>query len=203
MIIDVRKSSLGCIASKSVDYNKVLKQITSTNFNLNEIQDKHSTYVDSIVKDLKIFDENYNQSTEFVQISSELKTLLWSNIIYCISRILVQGFSECNKKCTQEGRALMLLDFEYLSRNLEVFSSMKPIPYRIYVEEYIKAFYLPENCMDDWIGKHPVSYPYQVISEIFLLIIFQEYSISQISSLLNSSVAKRAKNRILNVLDSN
>ncbi|KAE9556302.1 hypothetical protein FO519_000485 [Halicephalobus sp. NKZ332] len=185
VIVDIRKSSLGCIASRALDYSKCLKQITSTSFNLNELQDQHSLYVDTIVHELRVFDENLKKVAESVQVSQDLSTLLWSNIIYCISRILVQGYSECNKKCTQEGRALMLLDFEQLAKNLEVLSSMKPIPYRIYVEEYIKAYYLPENCMDDWIAKHP------------------EYSISQVSSLLNSTVAKRAKNKILNVLEGN
>lgn len=107
---------------------------------------------------MKVFDEKLKNYDESFEISSELKTMLWSSIIFCISRILVQGYSECNKKCTQEGRALMLLDFEQLAKHLENFSSMKPIPYRIYVEEYIKAYYLPENCMDEWIAKHPVSF---------------------------------------------
>ena len=94
--------------------------------------------------------------SEYTYISPETNTILWSDIIYCISRILVQGYSDANKKCTQEGRALMLLDFEHLTRELETLSGLKPIPHRIYIEEYIKAFYLPENCLEEWIAKHPV-----------------------------------------------
>lgn len=50
----------------------------------------------------------------------------------------------------------MLLDFEHLTREIEILSGIKPIPHRLYVEEYIKAFYLPENCLEEWIAKHPV-----------------------------------------------
>lgn len=50
----------------------------------------------------------------------------------------------------------MLLDFEQLTRELESMTGIRPIPYKAFVEDYIKAYYLPEDCLGDWIAKHQV-----------------------------------------------
>jgi hypothetical protein len=39
----------------------------------------------------------------------------------------------------------MLLDFGQLSQELEMISGLKPLPQKSYVEDYIKAYYLPEG----------------------------------------------------------
>uniref|UniRef100_A0A7E4VMX7 Exocyst complex component Sec10 n=1 Tax=Panagrellus redivivus TaxID=6233 RepID=A0A7E4VMX7_PANRE len=186
VIPDIRKAAFGCVSSRVLDYTKVLKLINGVNFNLNEIHDQSSTYVTYLIDELRTLKAQLTKISEDTPITKEIDNLLWSNTIYCITRVLVQGYSDANKKCTQEGRALMLLDFEQLVRQLEMLSGIKPIPHKSYAEEYIKAFYLPDSAsVEDWIGKHP------------------EYSITQVSSLLNSAASKRTRNRLLNVLEGN
>jgi hypothetical protein len=75
----------------------------------------------------------------------------------------------------------MLLDFELLTTQLETITNLKPIPHRKFLENYIKAFFLPYQDLDKWIVDHA------------------EYSLSQTSALLNfgSSPKKRLLSSIL------
>lgn len=67
------------------------------------------------------------------------------------------------KRCSNGGRALMQLDFTQLMSKLEMMSSIKPIPKREYVENYVKAYYLPEKALQDWIQNHPVCFTYVLL----------------------------------------
>ena len=51
----------------------------------------------------------------------------------------VDGFSAV-KKCTNEGRALMQLDFRQFVLKLEKLSGVKPLPHQQFVSAYIKAY---------------------------------------------------------------
>lgn len=66
-------------------------------------------------------------------------------------------FSYANvKKCSNEGRALMQLDFQQFLMKLEKLTDIRPIPDKEFVETYIKAYYLTENDMERWIKEHRV-----------------------------------------------
>lgn len=52
----------------------------------------------------------------------------------------------------------MQLDFQQLIANLEQLVDFMPIPHKAFVENYIKAYYLPESSMESWILQHRVSY---------------------------------------------
>lgn len=51
----------------------------------------------------------------------------------------------------------MQLDFQQLIAKLEQLVDFMPIPHKAYVENYIKAYYLPESSMESWILQHRVS----------------------------------------------
>ena len=63
----------------------------------------------------------------------------------------------CAKKCSNEGRALMQLDFRHFVMKLERIAEIKPIPHQEYVATYVKAFYIPEAELEDWVKIHTVS----------------------------------------------
>ena len=69
---------------------------------------------------------------------------------------MVFSYSEA-PKCTPEGRALQLLDVEHLCNKLEELSGIRPLPHRPHVENYIKAFYLPNEDLSKWIVHHTVN----------------------------------------------
>jgi hypothetical protein len=70
--------------------------------------------------------------------------------------VMVSRFSNA-KKCSNGGRGLMQLDFTQFLSKLEKLTSIRPVPGREYVEDYIKAYYLPETALEDWITRHKVS----------------------------------------------
>jgi hypothetical protein len=51
----------------------------------------------------------------------------------------------------------MQLDFSQFLSKLEKMTSIRPIPDREYVENYIKAYYLQEAALESWIREHNVS----------------------------------------------
>ena len=73
----------------------------------------------------------------------ERQHVLRSCLHYCMT-VVVDGFGKV-KKCTDEGRMLMSVDFSSLIRNLERVTRVSPIPNSKYVEEFIGCFFTPEN----------------------------------------------------------
>ena len=83
-----------------------------------------------------------------------------------LPKCLEQCFSPCLsvlrcsyanvKKCSNEGRALMQLDFQQFLMKLEKLTDLRPIPDKEFVETYIKAYYLTENDMEQFIKNHRV-----------------------------------------------
>ena len=81
------------------------------------------------------------------------------------------------KKCSNEGRALMQLDFRQFVLKLEAISGLRPLPYQAYVSAYVKAFYIPESELEIWVQSHP------------------EYSAAQLVALVNSVAYSNNKTR--------
>ncbi|CAI8049384.1 Syndetin [Geodia barretti] len=108
------------------------------------------------------------------------------NVCYIIISMFVCRFSLA-KKCTNEGRALMQLDFQQYRTKVEKISGIRPLPYHQYVEDYIKAYYLSETDTEEWIRKHT------------------EYSSKQLQSLVvtgvGSRITKRSRQRLLTVIE--
>lgn len=50
----------------------------------------------------------------------------------------------------------MQLDFTQFLTKFEKISSLRPVPHREYVENYVKAYYLPESELEKWIRDHTV-----------------------------------------------
>lgn len=71
-------------------------------------------------------------------------------------RVLSRSYANV-KKCSNEGRALMQLDFQQFLMKLEKLTDLRPIPDKEFVETYIKAYYLTENDMEQFIKNHRVS----------------------------------------------
>lgn len=51
----------------------------------------------------------------------------------------------------------MQLDFIQFLSKLEKLTSVRPIRGRDYVENYVKAYYLPEAALESWVREHNVS----------------------------------------------
>ena len=98
----------------------------------------------------------------------------WEMASFATALIFVEGFSEA-KRCSNEGRALMQLDYRQFAMKLEAICGIKPLPHQELVTHYVKAFYIPEAELENWVKYHTVSR----IVPIFLrcLVVGSQFSI--------------------------
>lgn len=86
--------------------------------------------------------------------SPSFQSLAWQQFALT-SSVLCCSYANV-KKCSNEGRALMQLDFQQFLMKLEKLTDLRPIPDKEFVETYIKAYYLTENDMEQFIKNHRV-----------------------------------------------
>ena len=63
-------------------------------------------------------------------LSSESRLVLWDLCTLRASNAFVEGFSAA-KRCSNEGRALMQLDYRQFVVKLEKMSEQRPVPYQV------------------------------------------------------------------------
>ncbi|PIO75255.1 hypothetical protein TELCIR_02719 [Teladorsagia circumcincta] len=184
VVPETRRLVYDSVASRVLKYPVLIAAVSNTKWDVNELQSRHSNYVDFMVKDFEGFALRLERATESINLSEAGRALLWDRTIYYAFKALVQGYCE-GGKCSTEGRALMQLDFQHLLLKLEPICGLRPVPHTAFVEGYIKAFYLPENGLEEWISKHT------------------EYTAKQMISLLSvaTHVSKKARTRIINALN--
>ncbi|XP_013417386.1 syndetin-like [Lingula anatina] len=126
---------------------------------------QHNNYVDVILRELQVFSNRLNGVSRRVPLPEAVSKVMWEHVIGLANRTLVEGYASA-KKCTNEGRALMQLDFQQLLMKLEKLTNIRPIPEREFVDAYIKAYYLPETQLELWIRDRREYSPKQLISLI-------------------------------------
>ena len=50
----------------------------------------------------------------------------------------------------------MQLDYQQFVTKLERLTRLRPLPERHLVENYVKAYYVPESGLEDWVRQHKV-----------------------------------------------
>ncbi|UXI14187.1 coiled-coil domain-containing protein 132 [Sarcoptes scabiei] len=138
-------------------------------------------------------------SMKLSSLSKRINLVLWDCILKIANRTFIEGFSYA-KRCTNEGRALMQLDYEQFLSNIEKILS----PYhkavksnssktlknylsneKSIVEEFVKTFYVNEQSLLEWIQQRP------------------NYTAKQLVSLINCIAIdnKKLKNSLLAAID--
>ena len=175
---------------KAVPYDDIVQMMSTTNWNIREIPSIHNQYVDRLLRELQIFsmrlDEVFKKQMNGIRVPNEVYNVLWDNVLRMANRTLIEGFSQC-KKCSNEGRALMQLDFQQFLIKVESLTSIRPIPERELVDEFIKAFYLTEAPLLDWIR------------------VQKDYTAKQIQGLVHciTNDNRRMRARIMTAIESN
>merc|ERR1711934_246310 len=85
-------------------------------------------------------------------------------------RCMVEGFSRVTT-CTNEGRVAMSFDLKQLQMGLQEMTSIRPIPSVQLVDEYIKGFFVLNDCNGevevlDWIVKHVHDYSEEQVKNL-------------------------------------
>jgi hypothetical protein len=178
------------VTVKCVQYEQVVSQMSTTQWNIREILSMHNTYVDLLLRELQIFSMRFTEVFENqllgINKPKEVYNLLWENILRLSNRTFIEGFSQA-RKCSNEGRALMQLDYQQFLTKVESLTTIKPIPEKELVEEYIKAFYLTEPALIEWIKTR------------------KEYNQKQIIGLISciTNDNKKMRARLMAVIESN
>ncbi|VEN33781.1 unnamed protein product [Callosobruchus maculatus] len=141
------------VVAQVFDLRQILLSMAKINWEVKDVMSQHNSYIDMILKEVQIFTIRLEEVAVKVPISQEVYKSLWENVAHIVTHTLVQGFSEA-KKCTNGGRALMQLDFTQFLTKFEKISQLRPVPHKEYVENYVKAYYLPDIELEKWIKEH-------------------------------------------------
>ncbi|KAK6327847.1 hypothetical protein J4Q44_G00034930 [Coregonus suidteri] len=183
---ELRKPIYWVVAAKALDYEQMLLLMAGVKWDIREIMSQHNVYVDVLLKEFEELSKRLGDVSRHVQIPLPVSNVLWEHCIRLANRTLVEGYGNV-KKCSNEGRALMQLDFQQFLMKLEKLTDMRPIPDKDFVETYIKAYYLTENDMEQFIKNH------------------REYSMKQLTNLVNvclgSHINKKARQKLLAAID--
>uniref|UniRef100_A0A8C2ZJP3 VPS50 subunit of EARP/GARPII complex n=1 Tax=Cyclopterus lumpus TaxID=8103 RepID=A0A8C2ZJP3_CYCLU len=182
---ELRKPIYWIVAAKAIDYEQMLLLMAGVKWDIREIMSQHNVYVDVLLQ-VMLHKKSLQDVSRHVRIPAAGVHVLWEHCIRLANRTLVEGYANV-KKCSNEGRALMQLDFQQFLMKLEKLTDLRPIPDKEFVETYIKAYYLTENDMEQFIKNH------------------REYSMKQLANLVNvclgSHINKKARQKLLAAID--
>ncbi|XP_053202865.1 syndetin-like isoform X1 [Panonychus citri] len=182
---DLRYPCYMLVAIRSINIESILSTVENVRWDLTEIPTMHNSYVDCLLKEIQLFSYRLEKicSSLEAKIPQEAKDMLWSSVLKLANRTFVEGYSMA-KKCTPAGRALMQLDYQEFLTKAEKMTAIKPIPERELVEEYIKAYYLMDDALEQWLMSR------------------NEYTQRQLVSLVNCIASeKRVKTRLLAIIE--
>ena len=108
--VELRRPIYRIVAVHAIDYEAVLNSLVSVSFDIDDIMSQHNRYVDAILDDFRRMSKKIGEIGKTTPIGLAVMNVLWEHVIRLASRTFVEGFS-CVKKCTNEGRALMQLDY--------------------------------------------------------------------------------------------
>lgn len=74
----------------------------------------------------------------------------WDNVAHVVTHVLVEGYALA-KNCSTGGRALMQIDFTHILSFMELLSGYKFGGHQVYVDQFVKAYYLPKAALRDWL----------------------------------------------------
>ncbi|GAB1605109.1 syndetin-like isoform X2 [Argonauta hians] len=184
MASELRKPIYRVVSSQVIDYASLVQQMSVVKWDVKDIMSQHNSYVDSILESFQEFRNRLHEVSRHVPVSKVVHDIIWEHCISLANHMFVEGYANA-KKCTNEGRAWMQLDFQQFLTKLEKFADIRPIPEREYVETYIKAYYLPEAQLEIWLQDH------------------KEYSTKQLLALIQSvdHINRKARQRLVNMVE--
>ncbi|XP_042224394.1 syndetin-like [Homarus americanus] len=154
---EIRQHVYTAVAAQVIDYDGILNCMGSVKWDINDLMSQHSQYVDVLLRQLQVLSMRLEEMSRVSPIPSEACTALWECIVRITNRTLLEGFAGA-RRCTNEGRSLMQLDYQQFLMKLECLTSVRPLPDRHLVETYIKAYYLPEGALEEWLQQNRGNY---------------------------------------------
>lgn len=155
--------SHGCALLLPVTW--LTEAVSQAEYQLSEPPSEAAVWTKKLEKQLQLL------SAQLLAVDGISQTVLWEFWEYfypIIAHSIVEGLSQV-KKCTLEGRSAMSLDLQAVTRILQITSpkvgdhAAAPTPGAQsramnairYIDDYIKAFYVPTTEIHQWAATHP------------------------------------------------
>lgn len=180
------------VVSRLPMFKCVTQNMMQLDWNVDEIMTQHNSYVDTLLADIADFKQKLfaNVNSDSVQqLPDHIEKCVWKQVIFLSNHAFVEGFSTA-RTCSNEGRALMQLDYQQFLNKLEKITNIRPTPNREHVEWYIKAFYMIEADLMKWMSSSSSKNKYETRQlEALLQLVTTTSSSSASSSLASASSA--------------
>eukprot|EP01137_Pigoraptor_chileana_P037684 Opistho-2@35159 len=137
------------ISQKVINFEKVMQQMALAKWEIKEIPTQHSAYIETLLLNFQTIESKLT-SMGRVRVPPAPYKMLWEQMVLRSFDMFVEGYSQV-KKCNNEGRALMMLDFQSFERRLEKITTVKPLPKGEIVRNFVSAYYNDENHMESWV----------------------------------------------------
>ncbi|OQV16817.1 Syndetin [Hypsibius exemplaris] len=124
LVPDIRYPVYWCVAYRSINYDTALSMMAEVQWDIKDLASQHSEYVDHLLKELEGFHQVIRRTAKTTAIPKEALDGLWTLAVLLTNRTFVEGFSGV-KKCSNEGRALMQLDYQQFIVSAEKLSSLR------------------------------------------------------------------------------
>lgn len=161
------------VARGALAYDRVLSlcRANSGRWDVRDIPTQHSDYIDVLLGEFKLLRIRLRDAKQALaeanaaRVPQVVKCFVFARALRYSAAVLVDCFSVQNARCTNEGRALMQLDFQQFVVKVEEMMPKRllaraaaPLPYantlklcREYVETYVKAYYYNEDQIENWL----------------------------------------------------
>eukprot|EP00300_Choanocystis_sp_HF-7_P009481 c16458_g1_i1.p1 GENE.c16458_g1_i1~~c16458_g1_i1.p1 ORF type:complete len:1047 (+),score=249.20 c16458_g1_i1:359-3499(+) len=126
-----------------------IKQVSWSDVNETNVT-RNNKYVEDILQDLATL----KQRTDVASLAPTCQEKVWNHVMMFVTECLVDTYSGI-KKLNTGGLALMSLDLQMLRNGSRKVLPPTCVVNWAYVDNYIKAHYLAEPDVKDWIQKHP------------------------------------------------
>jgi hypothetical protein len=126
-----------------VSLERIPDAIAATKWDRDDIGSKANAYVSSLLdsyRQLAVHLEKLDLTT----IPAQARLDIWRSAVAVGMDALVEGYSRV-KKCSTGGRSAMAIDLKFFQGELEGLTPIRPLPHLANVDNYIKAFYIPDS----------------------------------------------------------
>jgi len=136
-----------------IEEEELTKAIISCKWDIHELSSRNHQYVDQLVNRLR--DSAAVMGAHGI-LPPHLERVVFHKAVAHVMRTLVDSYAQI-RKCTTEGRAAMSLDLNVLRSQISKLSKehLKTLPLWDYANDFIKAYYLPEDDLCKWVAEHP------------------------------------------------
>ncbi|XP_071532040.1 syndetin [Panulirus ornatus] len=186
----IRHHVYTAVAAQVIDYDGILSRMSSVKWDISDLMSQHSQYVDVLLRQLQVLSMRLEEMSRVSPIPNEAYVALWECIVRITNCTLLEGFVGA-RRCTNEGRSLMQLDYQQFLMKLECLTSVRPLPDRHRVETYIKAYYLPEGALEEWVQQNSADYtPRQLTALVATMTHISKRTRQKIAALIEESGKK-------------